>query len=90
VRRDIVFISAFHTPFIQDDLDLLEKHYTVRKRIGRGIPAVLKIVPSMFLADAVFCWFASVYAFVGVFSGPCSASDRSSSSAVWMSPRIRN
>lgn len=68
-NRDIVFISAFLTPFIQDDLDLLDRSYTVRKNIGHGIQAAVKIVLNIFIADVVFCWFASVYAFIGVFLG---------------------
>jgi hypothetical protein len=63
----ILFISAFHTPFIQDDIELLEKHFIVKKRIEHGILAIVKIVFQSLTSHVIFCWFASVYAFVGVF-----------------------
>ncbi|HEY6191455.1 MAG TPA: glycosyltransferase family 4 protein [Bacteroidota bacterium] len=65
----VLFISAFHTPFIQDDIDLLERHFTVRKKIGHGLGAALSIAVGAFGSDVVFCWFASVYAFIGVAFG---------------------
>lgn len=37
------------------------------EQIGSGITAVFKIFLKIFSADLVFCWFASTYAFVGVF-----------------------
>ncbi len=65
----ILFISAFHKSFIQDDIDVLEKHFTVRKNIGHGLPAIFKIIFNSLTADVVFCWFASIYAFFGVAFG---------------------
>ncbi|MBI3765106.1 MAG: hypothetical protein HY277_01215, partial [Ignavibacteriales bacterium] len=44
----------------------MEKHFSVRKQIGHGIGAVLKIVMKAFTSEITFCWFASVYAFFGV------------------------
>jgi glycosyltransferase involved in cell wall biosynthesis len=63
---NILLISAFDAPFIQDDLALLGKHYTVRKQIGHGFRAAIKIAFRVFTADVVYCWFASTYAFIGV------------------------
>jgi len=68
-KRAILFISAFDTPFIRDDIDLLEKHFIVRRQIGHGPGAILKIAGRAFRCDLVFCWFASVYAFFGVAIG---------------------
>ena len=65
----ILFISAFHTPFIQDDIGILEKHFTVRKRIGYGIRHLVRILFSVAGSDVIFCWFASVYAAVAVLAG---------------------
>jgi glycosyltransferase involved in cell wall biosynthesis len=68
-RRDLVFVSAFLTPFIQDDLEFLATKFTVHRNIGHGIAAALRITMTMFVADVAVCWFASVYAFVSVFVG---------------------
>lgn len=68
-----MFVSAFLTPFMKDDLDILERNFTVRKRIGHGVLHVFRIASSVFQTDIVFCWFGSVYAAVAVafarFSG---------------------
>jgi glycosyltransferase involved in cell wall biosynthesis len=65
----ILFVSAFHAPFIHDDLDVLEKHFMVRRRIGHGIFHVIKIILSALSSDVIFCWFASVYASIAVAAG---------------------
>jgi glycosyltransferase involved in cell wall biosynthesis len=62
-------VSAFHTPFIQDDIETLEKHYTVRTKIGHGILQIVKIVFSVVSADVIVCWFASVYSSIAVVVG---------------------
>ncbi|MGB2868536.1 MAG: glycosyltransferase family 4 protein [Bacteroidota bacterium] len=62
----ILFLSAFHTPFIQDDIDTLSAGYSVKPLIGHGILQAIRIAMSVPQSDVVFCWFASVYAFVGV------------------------
>src|SRR5258708_35894112 len=41
----------------------------VRKEVGHGPGAVLSIAKGAFGSDVVFCWFASVYAFIGVLLG---------------------
>jgi len=63
---NIVVISAFHTPFIQDDIETLEKHFTVRTKIGHGVRHLITMVYSVISANVIFCWFASVYASVAV------------------------
>ena len=61
-----MFISTFQAPFIQDDLDLLEKHFHVSRLIGHGLRQVFYIPLQTIQSDVVFCWFASVYAAVAV------------------------
>lgn len=98
-RLRILFVSAFHTPFIQDDIDLLEKHFPVRTRIGHGAGAALRIAGGAMRSDLVFCWFASVYAFVGVLmarilgnpsiivvGGVDVARDKELGYGIWLSP----
>ena len=65
----ILLVSAFRAPFIEDDIRILGRRYILKQQIGHGITAILKIIFRVFTADVVFCWFASVYAFAGVFIG---------------------
>lgn len=65
----ILFVATFPAPFIQDDLETLERHFRVRRQIGHGAGAAVKIAYRVFSADVIFCWFASVYAFVAVAVG---------------------
>lgn len=65
----VLFISAIHTPFIQDDLDFLDRHFKVKKFMGHGLFHAIRIAFAVPRTDVVFCWFASVYAFVAVAVG---------------------
>jgi glycosyltransferase involved in cell wall biosynthesis len=98
-KPTLLFISAFHTPFIQDDIDFLEKHFIVRKKVGHGPGAAMAIAGGAFGSDVVFCWFASVYAFIGVFLGKILgvksivvvggvdvAADKELQYGIWLSP----
>lgn len=64
--KNILFVSAFHAPFIEEDLELLRRNHSVRARIGNGFFQVLSIAWGAIRSDLVYCWFASVYASVGV------------------------
>ncbi len=66
---NILFVSAFHAPFIQDDIDALGKYFSLRVRIGHGLRALLSILSSAPASDVVFCWFGSVYAFAAIAAG---------------------
>jgi len=66
--RSVLFVSAFRTPFIEDDLAFLEKHFQVRAVIGHGLGAILRIMIRLLTSDYLVCWFASIYAFAGVFA----------------------
>lgn len=63
---DVLFISAFQAPFIQEDLTTLSKRYRVRSLIGSGMAQILPVILGVIRSDIVFCWFASVYAAIGV------------------------
>jgi glycosyltransferase involved in cell wall biosynthesis len=65
----VLFTSAFNTPFIQDDIDVLTQHFETRVKIGHGIFHMLKLPFHLFWADVAVCWFASVYAAVVVRLG---------------------
>ena len=66
---NILVISAFHTPFIQDDIETLEKHFTVRTNIGHGVFQLIKNIFRVMGTDVIVCWFASVYASIAVAVG---------------------
>ncbi len=68
-KKDIAFISAFHAPFIEEDIDFLRNHFEVRVQIGHGVLALFKVVWAALRSDIIFCWFASVYASVAVVVG---------------------
>lgn len=95
----ILLISAFNAPFIDDDIKTLDKHFVLRKQIGSGIFAVIKIIFKTLTADVIFCWFASVYAFFGVSVGKLlglktivvvggvdAAKDESIGYGIWLNP----
>jgi glycosyltransferase involved in cell wall biosynthesis len=67
-RSRILFTSAFLTPFIREDLEVLQRHYRVRRLLTRGILAPVKILSAAATADVTFTWFASVYSSVVVFA----------------------
>jgi len=63
---DILFLSTFRAPFIQDDIDILAPRFHVRTLTGRGIGHVIRIIFAVFRSDIVYCWFGSVYSSVAV------------------------
>jgi glycosyltransferase involved in cell wall biosynthesis len=65
----VLLVSAFDAPFIQDDIETIGNKFILKKQIGHGLPAILKIILNILTTDVLFCWFASVYSFVGVFIG---------------------
>lgn len=94
----ILFVSAFHAPFIQDDIDALGKYFNLRLRIGHGFRALLRIVSGIPSADVVMCWFGSVYAFTAIAAarlwgtksllivgGVDAAKDRELGYGIWLS-----
>jgi glycosyltransferase involved in cell wall biosynthesis len=63
----ILFTSTHVTSFIQQDAEILQRHFTVDHLITRGLSALFTIPLSVLRADVTFTWFASVYAFLIVF-----------------------
>jgi glycosyltransferase involved in cell wall biosynthesis len=66
---DILFISTLQAPFIEDDVEILSKHFHVRSFTGRGVSHIVRIVTGVIRSDVVVCWFASVYAAIAVAAG---------------------
>jgi glycosyltransferase involved in cell wall biosynthesis len=97
--KKILLVSAIDAPFVQDDVELLQKHFRLQKQIGHGFFAILKIFIHILTCDVVFCWFASVYAFVSVFlskmfgiksivvvGGVDAAKDKELGYGIWLNP----
>ena len=97
--KKILLVSAIDAPFVQDDVGLLQKHFRLQKQIGHGFFAILKIFIHILTCDVVFCWFASVYAFVSVFlskmfgiksivvvGGVDAAKDKELDYGIWLNP----
>ncbi|MBC8145676.1 MAG: glycosyltransferase family 4 protein [bacterium] len=51
------------TPFIEDDLSMLRRHYDVDAFIGSGVASALAVFRRAIAADVSISWFASVYTF---------------------------
>jgi glycosyltransferase involved in cell wall biosynthesis len=62
-RVKILFTSTLDTPFIQEDLSHLRRHFEVEQLLTLGPLAPAKIFAAVRRADLTFTWFASVYAF---------------------------
>jgi len=97
--KKILLVSAIDAPFVQDDVEMLQKHFRLQKQIGHGFFAILKIFIHILTCDVVFCWFASVYAFVSVFlskmfgiksivvvGGVDAAKDKELDYGIWLNP----
>ena len=62
----ILFTSTHVTSFIQQDVEILQRHFTVEHLITKGLGALFTIPLHVLRADITFTWFASVYAFLVV------------------------
>jgi glycosyltransferase involved in cell wall biosynthesis len=95
----ILFVSAFHAPFIDDDLDVLSKDFAVTVCIGHGFRQIIDIATGLLRADVVFCWFTSVYAAIAtllakffgkkcviVVGGVDVAGDKDLGYGIWLNP----
>jgi glycosyltransferase involved in cell wall biosynthesis len=63
---DILFLSTFRAPFIQDDIDILSRRYRLKVLTGHGFSHVFRIILAVIKTDIVYCWFGSVYSSVAV------------------------
>lgn len=66
-KKRILFSSTIYTSFIKEDLNILQKHFTVYKIIGSGIIHIIKLFFSVPKTDVTYTWFASVYSAFTVF-----------------------
>ncbi|HTR81794.1 MAG TPA: glycosyltransferase family 4 protein [Bacteroidota bacterium] len=66
-RRHILFTATFHSSFIDRDIDLLAKNFSVTLLVTKGWTAFFRFLRYAGTADLTFSWFASVYSSCLVF-----------------------
>jgi glycosyltransferase involved in cell wall biosynthesis len=63
----ILFTATFSTSFIQEDLKILNSHFSVSKVISSGIKTIYTYISTIRSNDITFSWFASVYSSILIF-----------------------
>lgn len=66
-KRRVLLFSTYHSPFIDNDFQILTQFARVKHLITSGPRAVISIFWNIFSCDIVFCWFASVYSGIAVW-----------------------
>ena len=70
IKPKILFVCPSFSSFIQNDLDILRRHFDVKvvQYQGKnGIPKFLiEMLKGVLWADLTFSWFADVHAFAAV------------------------
>ena len=66
-QKRVLFIATFHTPFINQDIQVLKEFNFVTPVITHGFKAIFRILFYTPFHDVVYCWFASVYSGLAVF-----------------------
>jgi len=70
IKPKILFVCPSFSSFIQNDLDILRKHFDVRVVQYQGKEKLLKLLietlKGVLWADVTFSWFADVHAFAAV------------------------
>ena len=57
----ILVVSAFRTPFIDDDVATLRRHFPTEHLVGSGPGQFVRIASAVRSSSLVISWFASVY-----------------------------
>ena len=71
-KPKILFVCPYFSSFIQNDLDLLRRHFDVKVGYYTGLMSVPKILKGVMWSDLTFSWFADIHAFWAVlFSKMC-------------------
>jgi len=67
--RSVLIVSAFDSPAIREDAEILGASFLVRRSTGSGPAALLRASLAVFSSDIVYCWFLSVYGAAAVLLG---------------------
>ncbi len=74
-KKKLLFVSAYDSPFVIKDLEILKNHFKVKSLIFTGIKKnpinlllmFFKILYGIIQTDLSFCWFADIRALYAVF-----------------------
>ncbi len=74
-KKKLLFVSAYDSPFVIKDLEILKNHFKVKSLIFAGIKKnpinlllmYFKILYGIIQTDLSFCWFADIRALYAVF-----------------------
>ena len=75
MKKKLLFISAYNSSFVRNDLEILRKHYIVKvpdlvgkkKSLYDIFYSFFSILWGVLRSDIVFCWFAELPAFIATF-----------------------
>jgi len=75
-KKRILLIAPFAAPFIDADIEILQRFSQVKPLIQSGFKAVFSILWQALFCDVIFCWFGSVYSSVAalyakILNKPC-------------------
>ena len=62
-KLKVLFVCLHFSSFIQNDLDLLKRHFDVRIGHYTGLVSIPKILNGVLWSDITFSWFADTHAF---------------------------
>ena len=62
-KPKILFVCPYLSSFIQNDLDLLKRHFDVKIGHYTGLVSIPKILIGVLWSDITFSWFADIHAF---------------------------
>ena len=62
-KPKILFVCPYLLSFIQNDLDLLKRHFDVKIGHYTGLVSIPKILIGVLWSDITFSWFADIHAF---------------------------
>ena len=65
-KAKILFVCPYFMSFIQNDLDLLKKHFDVKIGHYTSLMSIPKILKGVLWSDITFSWFADIHAFWAV------------------------
>ncbi|MFH0861101.1 MAG: glycosyltransferase family 4 protein [Candidatus Altiarchaeota archaeon] len=77
-RKKILFVRTsadVNAPFVQNDIDLLRKHFDIRivdfiftkKNLKGTLEGIVTLIAGVFWSDLTFSWFASTHAYMAIW-----------------------
>ena len=75
MKKKLLFVSAYNSSFVKNNLEILRKHYIVKvpdlvgkkKNLYNVLYLFFLILWGVLRSDIVFCWFAELPAYIAVF-----------------------